>query len=115
MPGHEKSRVSPTARIGSIHRGMPSHGESMPSGRPRSRNASSAAVNAATGSAGSEMTCDGVHRRVGDVGEREQQPVDLHDLGAVDVRPALPLGLREPERDPLPRPSVHRPRRKSRR
>jgi hypothetical protein len=43
-----------------------------------------------------------VDGRIGDVGEREQEAIDLHDLGARDVGSPLPFGLRESQRDPLP-------------
>ena len=49
----------------------------------------------------------GVHRRIRDVGEREQEPVDLEHLRARDVGPARSLGFGEPDRDPLPH--VHVP------
>jgi len=40
--------------------------------------------------------------RIEDVREREQEAVDLHDLGARDVDSPLPFGLNESQRDPLP-------------
>ena len=44
----------------------------------------------------------GVHRWVGHVGEREQEPVDLEHLRTGHVGPPLPISLGEPDRDPFP-------------